>query len=180
MAGEVLHVEDYRFTSEDDLFFDANVWLYIYGPQRPPAGNRTDYYSSAFRRILEAGSHIHIDVVVLSEIINRWARFHYHQFHQSSVINFKTFRNSDAFKSGASGIAADTRRILKQCIPMESGFTALDMEALITEYGKGGTDFNDQVIGETCRRTGMKLVTDDGDFAGEGLTMLTANTRLLR
>ena len=59
MAGEVLHVKDYRFTSDDDLFFDANVWLYIFGPQRPHAGN-SNYYSSAFRRILEAGSRIHI------------------------------------------------------------------------------------------------------------------------
>lgn len=37
----------------------------------------------------------------------------------------------------------------------------------------------DQVIREACKRSGLKLVTDDADFAGEGVTILTANRRLL-
>lgn len=177
MAGEVLHVRDYRFTSADELFLDANVWLYIHGPQRPSRGPRTDYYSSAFRRILEAKCRIYIDVLVLSEIINRWARFHYQE--SGAGFSFKAFRNSDAFKPIAFHIAADTRRILTQCSPVESGFTMLDMDALTAEYGHGRADFNDQVIRETCKRNLLKLVTDDADFAGEGVTILTANNRLL-
>ena len=179
MAAEVLHVKDYHFTSDDELFLDANVWLLIHGPQRPGRGARKDNYSTAFRRILEAGSRIRIDVIVLSEIINRWARFHHQESDYGAKMSFKAFRNSDAFKSIAPDISADTRRILKQCSPMESGFTTLDMDALTTEYGNGGTDFNDQVIREACKRSGLKLVTDDADFAGEGVTILTANRRLL-
>ncbi len=179
MAGEVLHVKDYRFTSHDDLFLDANVWLYIHGPQRPGQGRRRDHYSNAFRRILEAESRVYIDVIVLSEIINRWARFHYQESDYAPQMGFKTFRDSAAFKLIAPSIAADTRRILNQCSPMESGFTKLDVDALTTEYGQGRADFNDQVIREACKRSGLKLVTDDADFAGDGVTILTANGRLL-
>lgn len=179
MAGDVLHVKNYRFTADDELFLDANVWLLIHGPQRPGGGARKDNYSTAFRRMLEAGSRIYIDVIVLSEIINRWARFHYQETVSESQMSFKAFRNSDAFKSVAPDIAADTRRILEQCSRMESHFTALDINALTTEYGTGGIDFNDQVIREACKRSGLKLVTDDGDFAAQGLTILTANRRLL-
>lgn len=179
MASEVLHVKDYRFTSDDELFLDANVWLLIHGPQWPGGRTRRDYYSTAFRHILEAESRVHIDVIVLSEIINRWTRFHYQESGYGPQMSFKAFRNSDAFRSIAPDIAADTRRILKQCSPMESGFTALDMDALTAEYGRGGIDFNDQVIREACRRSGLKLVTDDGDFDGQGVTILTANRRLL-
>ena len=179
MAGDALHLKDYRFTSDDALFLDANVWLLIHGPQKPGRNARTDHYSTAFRRMLEAGSRIHIDVVVLSEIINRWARFHYHESDCASQMSFKEFRNGDAFKLVATDIAADTRRILMQCSRMESDFTALDMEALTAEYGNGGIDFNDQVVREACKRNGLKLVTDDGDFGGQGLPILTANRRLL-
>lgn len=177
MADEVLHVKDYRFTSNDELCLDANVWLFIHGPQRPGGGTRRDYYSNAFRRMLEAKSHIYIDVLVLSEIINRWARFH----HQESApeLSFKEFRNSDVFGSIAPDIAADTRRILSRCSLMESGFTSLDIDALTTEFGNGGADFNDQVIREACKRSGLKLVTDDADFARQGVRILTANRRLL-
>ena len=179
MASDALHLKDYRFTSDDELFLDANVWLLIHGPQKPGRHARTDNYSTAFRRMLEAGSRIYIDVVVLSEIINRWARFHYQESDCAPIMSFKQFRNSDAFKLVAPDIAADTRRILMQCSRMESCFTALDMEALTAEYGNGGIDFKDQVIGEACKRNGLKLVTDDGDFAGQGVPILTANRRLL-
>ena len=35
MASDALHLKDYRFTSDDELFLDANVWLLIHGPQKP-------------------------------------------------------------------------------------------------------------------------------------------------
>ena len=50
--------------------------------------------------MLEAGSRIYIDVVVLSEIINRWARFHYQESDCATKMSFKAFHNSDAFKLG--------------------------------------------------------------------------------
>lgn len=35
MARDVSHVEDYDFTSGDEVFFYTNVWLFIYGPHDP-------------------------------------------------------------------------------------------------------------------------------------------------
>jgi len=43
----------------------------------------------------------------------------------------------------------------------------------------GNSDFNDLVLVELCRSKGFMLVTDDGDFKGKGITVLTANRRLL-
>ena len=54
MARDVSHVEDYDFTSGDEVFFDTNVWLFIYGPH-DPADARVYAYSSALRRLLGAG-----------------------------------------------------------------------------------------------------------------------------
>lgn len=179
MARDVLDVTDYHFSAGDALFLDTNVWLLIHGPQYPRGGTRKDNYSSAYRRMLEAKSRIHINVIVLSEIINRWAGFHYGNLAGGSQSSFKAFRDSDAFRLVAPDIAADTRRILEQCSRMESHFTVLDMDALTAEYGTGGVDFNDQIIREACKRSSLKLVTDDGDFAAQGVPILTANRRLL-
>ena len=67
-------VRQYTFTPEDRLFLDTNVWWYIYVPQKPKATRQVDIYSQALRDIHEARSRIHIDVIVVSEFINAYAR----------------------------------------------------------------------------------------------------------
>jgi predicted nucleic acid-binding protein len=93
--------------------------------------------------------------------------------------NFKKFRNSQGFKPIAQDIAAAIRHVLRHCERVESGFDMLNIEGLISEYEMGKSDFNDQVIAILCQRKGLKLLTDDGDFRGQGIPMVTANRRLL-
>lgn len=102
MAYDASHVEDYNFTSDDELFLDANIWLFIYGLQKP-TGTKMSTYSSAFRRILEAQSHIYIDVLVVSEFINVCARQRWQLVAPNTP--FKVFRDSPRFKSAAQEIA---------------------------------------------------------------------------
>ena len=65
MTPRALSVEHYGFQPGDELFLDANIWLFIFGSQNP--GNaRTHVYSSAFRRILEAKSRIYFILMSLS------------------------------------------------------------------------------------------------------------------
>lgn len=177
MANNAMSVQNYRFRKTDGLFLDANIWLFIVGPLQ----NRykTAVYSSAFRRILEAGSKIFVDVLVISEVINRYARTKWH-LSPSRNVRFKEFRNSSEFGPIAKGIADDVRRIVEHCSRIESGFGSVDIDGLMDEYEDGGSDFNDQIIRELCRSKGLKLITDDGDFNSQGIAVLTANQRLLR
>lgn len=176
MAHNVSHVERYDFTPEDELFLDTNIWLFIYGPQNPTS-TKMYTYSSAFHHILKAQSRIYIDVLVISEFINVYAR------QQQKLIapdaQFKEFRNSQDFKPIAQEIADNVKRVLSHCSQIESRFETLDGDGLMNEYAKGGTDFNDQVIRELCNSRDLKLVTDDGDFGGQGISIITANKRLL-
>jgi len=55
----------------------------------------------------------------------------------------------------------------------------LDINGLVEEYSAGDSDFNDQVISALCKRNGFKLVTDDGDFCGQDIPVVTANRHLL-
>ncbi len=166
MTHDVSHVGDYHFTTNDALFLDANIWLCMYGSTSVGRNNRKETYLSAFRRILEAKSRIYINVLVVSEIINVWARISYRDWEYWSPQNFKAYRSSDAFKSVASDIAADIKRILSYCSRIESGFETAEIDTLIDEYKETGSDFNDQIIRELCKSRDLRLITDDGDFYG--------------
>ena len=169
----------YKFNAKDRLFLDTNIWLFIYGPQRPNSWHvRT--YSNVFGEILTAKSHIFIDVLVVSEFINRYARMVHAQDSNTNSMKFKDFRKSNHFKSVATDIANSTKRVIRHCHRISSEFRNLRIEDLLDEYSKGEHDFNDQVIAEICKRENLSLITDDADFKVQGIKILSANYRLLK
>lgn len=177
MSRDSVSMAGYNFQPTDDVFLDANIWLFIYGPRQAP--EKTEVYSEALYRLLEARSRLFVDVLVLSEVINSCARIRW-QLDPLKREGFKRFRNSSRFAPVAREITDYVRRIVAHCSRIESGFQFVDIEGLMSEYQVGGSDFNDQVIRELCKSNGFKLLTDDGDFDTQGLTVLTANPRLLR
>ena len=199
MNHKATQVEQHNFTLTDKLFLDANIWLYLYCPQ----GSRTYWvktYSNVFDRILDAESQIYIDVLVVSEFINTFARQEWklakqalelakqegdlteqeYELAKSHLCSFKNFRNSPNFDPIAQGIAAAAKQIMKHCSRVESCFTTLDIGNLLTNYDTGNFDFNDQVITEICKSNGFTLITNDSDFKTQEIPILTANQSLLR
>lgn len=173
MSGNAVAVRDYIFKPEDRLLLDANILLFLHGPSSPK-DLRVKDYSRAYKRMLAANSQIYVDVLVVSEFVNRYARIKC-----GSNRNFKGFRQSKAFEPVAGAIADAMRRILKHCKRTRNGFEALQINPLLDEYAQGKSDFNDQVIASICKRERLKLVTDDSDFSGKGIRVLTANRNLL-
>ncbi len=177
MKYNAVAVSNYNFTSQDKIFLDANIWLYLYGPPKLRSRWRS-IYATVFNHILNANSQIYIDVLVVSEFINSYARIEW-QFVARHINNFKNFRNSSDFKPVAKNIAADVRRVLKYCTRIESAFELLDIGNLLNDYAAGNFDFNDQVITEICKSNGFTLITNDGDFKTQDIPILTANSNLL-
>lgn len=177
MANNVFSVANYNFTPDDELLLDTNIWLFVYGPQKP-GDAKVATYSQALAKILAAKSSIYIDVLVVSEFINTYARLKWNVMGKPHG-EFKQFRKSQDFNPIAQDVAADIRRVLSHCVRVENGFETLDIDSLIGEFAVGDSDFNDQVIAALCQQRGLKLVTDDGDFRGQGIPLVTANRRLL-
>lgn len=177
VMNKAISVANYNFTPEDKLLLDTNIWLFVYGPQKP-SNHKVATYSRALANILAAESRIYIDVLIVSEFINTYARLRWN-FMGKPCGDFKRFRRSQDFKPIAKGIADDINRVLKHCCRVENGFETLDIIELIAKYAKGDADFNDQVIVALCQERGLKLVTDDGDFRRQGIPVLTANKKLL-
>jgi len=181
MSKQVYRINKYRFSSTDALLFDANIWLFIYGPQNNLSPRFRAIYSSALGRICSAKGQIFIDVLVLSEFINTYARFAYNKLPLATKpSDYKTFRNSTAFKPVGQRIARESRKILVKCQRIESSFESVNLESLLSDYAAGCADFNDQILAELCRKNNLKLVTHDADFSDSDLTILTANTKLLK
>jgi predicted nucleic acid-binding protein len=128
--------------------------------------------------MLAQNCRIYIDVLVLSEFINTYARLQW-QIANKPHRDFKRFRKSPEFEPHAKAIADGAERVLRYCVRIENGFESLDIAALISDYAAGDSDFNDQVIASLCTERGLRLVTDDADFGGRGIPVLTANNRLL-
>ncbi|MDE0016353.1 MAG: PIN domain-containing protein [Candidatus Poribacteria bacterium] len=177
MTYRTSNVRSYNFTPQDRLFLDANIWLYLYGPPKPRS-RWVPIYASVFNRILRAKSQIHIDVLVVSEFINAYARLEW-QFVARHFNSFKNFRSSSYFKPVAEDIADDAELVMSHCSMIESGFTTLPMHDLLNDYATGDFDFNDQVITKLCKNNGFTLITNDGDFRTQEIPILTANPSLL-
>ncbi len=178
MTSNVADVRTYSFVENEDLFLDANIWLIVFGPSSP-RNRRVDAYSRAFRGMLSNQCRIHLDVLVLSEFINRYARLKW-SIASKPCGDFKQFRNSPEFRPLAEEIAANAKRVLGHCTRIDNGFDTVDIAAVMDEFSDGSSDFNDQIIASLCLRQGLKLVTDDADFGNRGIHVLTANNRLLR
>jgi predicted nucleic acid-binding protein len=180
MSNQVYQIEYYRFSSSDTILFDANIWLYIYGSQGEVWPRLRSTYHLALRKIRGAKVPIFIDLLVLSEFINAYARFVYNDLPPGiKPKDFKTFRCSVEFNPIAAQIAKEARRILKKCERTESGFESADLGGILNSYAGGDVDFNDQILSELCKVKGLKLVTHDADFKGENLTIITANRKLI-
>lgn len=180
MSNQFYRIESYSFSTSDAVLFDANVWLYIYGPQVSRYPQLRLIYTSALRKIRGAKIPIFMDVLVLSEFINAYARFVYNDLPPGiKPKDFKTFRCSVEFNPIAAQIAKEARRILKKCERTESGFESADLGGILNSYAGGNFDFNDQILSELCKAKNFKFVTHDADFKGENLTIITANRKLI-
>ena len=179
MAAEVHPIKGYSFSGTEALLFDANIWLALYHPAGADR-RQVAIYSRAFKRILKAGSSIFLDVLVLSEFINRCARLaHRRDRPRESPRDFKRYRDSAEFAPVARDIANTSRRILGYCTRTESCFESVDAVALLSDYETARPDFNDLILAEVCKAKGLTLVTHDADFRRSPIRVLTANTKLL-
>jgi predicted nucleic acid-binding protein len=177
MVSKVLSVANYNFIPDDELLLDTNIWLFIYGPQKP-GDERVTIYSQAFAKILAAHCKIYIDVLIVSEFINAYARIKWDVLGKAHK-DFKKFRKSQDFKPLAQDIADDVKRVLSHCTRIENRFNTLDINELVAEYAAGDVDFNDQIIVAMCKEWRFKLLTHDSDFCNQGIPVVTANKRLL-
>lgn len=177
MTASCFDVETYPFQSSERYFVDASVWLAVYGPT-VPKDKRARIYSDALKRLRSSSATIFIDVIVMTELVNRWSRFEYGQMPEPRP-EYKTYRASPQFSAVAQDAAQQMRSILKYAKRTGTPFANVNIDIILARFGSGADDINDQLIAEKCRVDGLVLLADDGDMAKYDLRLVTGNKKVL-
>lgn len=178
MRNKAIDARRHTFTSTDALLLDANIWIFLNGPAADPTDWRVKTYSNIYSRLLAAGSKLLLDVLVLSEFVNRFARLEMKRL-QPGQNDFKAFRNSADFLPVAKAIETQVGLILMACRPLDHPFSEWNHAGLLKDFSAGTVDMNDQLLVENCRKHKIALLTNDGDFTNGGIPVFTANNKLL-
>ncbi|MCC6611671.1 MAG: type II toxin-antitoxin system VapC family toxin [Burkholderiales bacterium] len=182
MSGNIVDASRYAFSDKDRILVDANVWLYLFAPN-PPGSPAVRSYSAVFTSIQKGQGKLYLDVLVLSEFVNRYARLE-HQIQKGTGAavshDFKTFRDSADFVPIAQAIQASVMKIGRYAQLIDHPLTAFDLPAVLTEFATGRRDINDELLAQCCNRHGLMLLTNDADLVHTGITILTTNPQLLR
>lgn len=180
MSGNIIDASRYGFSDKDRILVDANVWLYLFGPE-PPNSARAKSYSGVFKRIQLAKSQLFLDVLVLSEFINTYARMQHRILELDGKVsgNYKTFRDSNEYVPVAEAIYASILQIGKVAKPLDHALTACDLTAVLGAFAKGKSDINDRLIAECCKHHDLALLTNDSDLGDMPIPIFTTNPGLL-
>lgn len=159
------------------LVFDANIWLSINGPFEDVVPDRARAYSGLYKKILEAGGKVYLPQVVACEFLNRavWIQ-----------------GEADGFKRGNGKIhqAPDYPKWIKEACDLlnsvvddservSDGFDGIDLSEVYSTAEKGGLEFHDVLIAALCQKLEVTLVTDDRDYSGQNVAIVTFNQKLV-
>src|SRR5439155_1093889 len=131
---------------------DANVWLFIHGPASIPSNPVVQAYAAIFSKLLLAGVRPVLDVLVLGEFINRYARIEYERADPPNATgkrvyrNFKKFRESPGFAAVATDIANQCTPVVNLCRCIDHNFSEWDIPALLRDFSTGAFDCIDQLL----------------------------------
>jgi predicted nucleic acid-binding protein len=84
------------------IFFDTNILIYILCPISNSKKNYTEKFSNYFKKIIKSNNEIYIDILIISEFVNRCLKIEESKYREEMKIknfNFKKdFRNTEKYK----------------------------------------------------------------------------------
>lgn len=183
MNNSIHDARNYKPSNGDNFFFDANIWLSVYGPIGNYNNRQATHYSKLFYKLQNKSCDIYTNDIVISEYINRFSRMEFIQRQEELDLKnneFKKFRDSEDFKEIAPEIAANLRKIVRLSKICNHNMDDLALFEVADNFESGKHDFNDLIITEICRDKNLILVTDDGDFNNYNLKLVTVNEKMLQ
>lgn len=174
MATRAHRIDEWEFSSADRLFLDANVWIFLFDPFDEPANATIKIYTTAYKRARAAGSQLFTDMTVLCEVVNRNLKLQHELDHRFGIADaaWKRYRQSEEYGYAVSRVAEAVQSIVEAAQVLDVPCPP-NWDALFAALQSGQRDFNDELIVQQCQRHDLILVTDDGDFRGADLQILT-------
>ena len=160
-----------------NVFFDANVLIYVFWPTLNSDSNSPAIrYSSILGTLFRNGFKLYLNSTIVSEAINRVLRIEYEKYkvaHNVSNLAFKDYRDSaDGMLVQQDVFGMFNNRILNLFSVKEKCLTKDMVKSFLTI---DSLDFNDKIIVDICKSNGFVLLTHDKDFANEDVDIISAN-----
>jgi ABC-type protease/lipase transport system fused ATPase/permease subunit len=86
---------------------------------------------------------------------------------------------TDEFRTAMERVREACLDIVDACTYAPVDSAGIGMRRLVDELCEGRLDFTDIVVRDFCRANGVHLMTDDADYRGSGLTLISADRRLV-
>lgn len=177
---EKLDITKYEVTNSDGLFFDTNVWMYIFGPMATVRSERQSAYSKIFKDAISRKATIFISSQIVSEYINAVLRI---GFKNWMLINglknadFKhDYRPTPHYLDTLEDARDQMEQILKYSVQSSDSFQTSPVIPIIDRM-ESVCDYNDSFFLWFCKGPQYKIVTDDQDmlFAKSDIKIITYN-----
>lgn len=181
--SNVIDISSYRIKSDDVLFFDNNVWMFLFCPILKYEKNKQRKYSNFFQSTQTVKACIWINSLVLSEFCNAWLRIEYNKWKrkpENAVDNGykRHFITSAKYLETIDEIREIIPEILKYSEKGSDNFSSINLNSVYKELGN--CDFNDSYYLELASQNNWKIVTDDADLFKNNqlnIEILTANIK---
>jgi predicted nucleic acid-binding protein len=174
----------YSLTKVDQLkdrkiFFDANVIIYNFWPTN---SRYESSYSSAFGALLKQKNELFVNYIVISEVVNRAARIEYDSHLERTGVakkdlNFKKYRNCNEGKEAFNDIYSTVKNQILPWFKVHG--RAFEKADILSYLNVDSLDFSDKAILTVCKENDFVLLTNDSDFKGCSVDILTSHNRLL-
>lgn len=168
-------MSDIPHLTDREIFFDANILIFLYCPMGNVSEERIGKYSSIFNCLLRQKNILSVNEMVLSELVNRFLRIEFSNKCKNKN-EFKRFRNSN------DGISAQREiyDIVKNKILNVFEFRSMEFrkKEIDDMLFVDSLDFNDKLIVNVCKEYDMILLTDDSDYKNSDIDILSSNPKL--
>lgn len=161
------------------ILFDACCLIYIFYPLGKSKQTEIDYSNLYYLHIYNNTKFIPcVHILTISEFINRILRIEFDIYCQNQKrLNpnfnpkdkFKIFRNSQNGQSSQKDIFTLTQQILEDFTLVYTD-PKLNLPSLLKV---DSLDFTDKILVEACKTQGFTLLTNDLDFKGSDIDILS-------
>jgi predicted nucleic acid-binding protein len=166
------------------ILFDTNVWIFIFDFNAVSVPFKMKAYSGAYKSLLQSDNSIVVNDYIIGEFCNRCTRILYESDKAASADpnsfpSYKRYRQTERFRSAMESVRDTCLNIIDDHEFVNTCGAHYEVRDVLATFCDGRLDFSDLVIIDFCRTEDLYLMTDDADFRGRGLKLITANKHLL-
>jgi len=171
--GAAYKLQDLQRLADREIFVDANVLIHLFWSTNNQKWETE--YAKMYSSLMKQSNKLYVDFLVVSEVINRMLRIE-HQKKQPSL-TFKQFRDGVDGQQALSDIYFVVEdQILNQFTVIGKSFSKTD---ILSFLNVDSLDFLDKGFLKICQDNSFVLFTNDKDFKGANIDVLTCNPAIL-